>query len=273
MIRSPLAENLWIHWKGYLHPEKIVLELVPTSLEVPETLMQKVQTAWTEVLKRNPHNYDGQLWRTEGVVPEWDSILVQVSPTRYSIHNVLRHEKFSNFSSYPNPFSISSLQETEDGYLLIGVRGKTSDQKGLHTLGAGFVKRYDSIANKEDASSFLPEPLTNTVLRECTEETAYRNGSTPNRRRVRAITLASGSNRDTTTGVFVPLSAEKKDIDLGNQEHSDIIFLPNSLPKIRKLLADGGYRGIKASGQMLAILDAYALNREERHIVPAYVHK
>jgi hypothetical protein len=273
MIRSPYGKKLYIAWKGFARPDMIVLEVVDSTLEVSDELQEKVKVEWEKILKKNPHNYDGHLWRFEGLVQEWGGPHVYVSPTRYSIHNVLRHEKFPHLSDYPTPFSISSLQETDDGYLLAGVRGKTSDQKGIHVLGAGFVKRYDAIATKEETASLLPEPLINTILRECGEETKYTGGEAINRRRIRAIVIAFGSNHDVTTGVHVPLSATRDEVELGNQEHSDLLFIPNKNRILWGIIKNGDYQSIPVSDQSRAILQAYVQNREQGYILPSFVHK
>lgn len=199
-------------------------------------------------------------------------LIICVSPIRYSQHNILRHEGskdmniLQKLTFYPNPLTINSVQETDDGYILLGVKGKTSDQKGLGLVGAGFVERYGI---KDE----IPEPLISTVIKECVEETNYNGVANFNAAYARAMAVIFGSNHDSTVGFYLPICPTHNEVSIANEEHDDLLFLPNKLSSIQEVLETGKYKGINASDHVLGCLESYLINRKNENIIPKYQHK
>lgn len=268
MRKSAYGKEIVFLWEGLKKYNKIILNPTESTLAVSAELQEKIDAAWKRALASNPDVFDGLKWRTESVYEEGSNMVCDVSPITYSQHNVLRHIQGQPVSFYPNPLTINTVQETADGYILIGVRGKGSDQKGLAVLGAGFVDRYVN----EDGSSKQPENLWQAVQRECLEETHY--ARTPGFDITHAVAMAVifGSNHDTTFGFYLPLDVGSAEVKLGNNEYSDLIFLPNNPESLQQVLATGGHKGMPAADHLLGCLETYLSKKSAGQIKSAYQH-
>jgi len=253
MERSKYGKETTFLWRGYEPLHRVLLIPTESTLQISSELEQKIKTTWEKNLKENPHGFDAPKWRTELVHRhERGAVLVYVSPILYSQHNVMRHEKNQPLSFYPNPITINTVQETADGYILVGVKGKTSDQKGLLGLvGAGFIERKNPVPN--------PNLVGYTVQKENLEETIYgvKKKDPFDMDDARAIAIVFGSNHDSTISVYLPLSATKDQVGVVQGEHDDLILLPNTISAISEVLDEGGYKGIPAADHMLGSLEAY----------------
>ena len=262
MERSKYGKETTFLWKGYEPLSRIFLIPTASHLQISNELEQKISATWEENLKKNPHGFDAPKWRTEFVHRhERGAALVYVSPTLYSQHNVMRHEKDQPIGFYPNPITINTVQETEDGYILAGLKGKTSDQKGiLGLVGAGFIERKSPVPN--------PNLVGFTVQKECLEETTY--GSLRkdpfDMDDARAMAIVFGSNHDSTISVYLPLSAGKKDVGVVQGEHDELILLSSTSSAISDVLDEGGYKGIPAADHMLGSLEVYLANKRAKRI-------
>lgn len=255
---------------------------------VEEKFQQKIEEGWAKVVEKHAHAFDGLLWRLgyihdsqegeewrEGQIGKgyqnasWiderkGGVSLTLSPIRYSQHNILRHEVLEDASIvdkllfYPNPLTVYTVMETLDGYLPLGVRGKTSDQKGLTMFGAGFLQRY--------SKDKVPEKLEYCMIKECMEEVEYKENAGFNANNARVMALVFGSNHDTTTAFYLPLQATHKELGLGNDEHNDMLFLPNDAASIQKVLDTGAYKGFLAADHLLGSLEAYLINRNKGNI-------
>ena len=177
---------------------------------------------------------------------------------------------------YPTPFTINSLQLTSDGYLPIAVRGGISDQRGLCALGSGFVDRLEGDAFPQ-SSHQLRIPLLYTtfdvVNKECSEETQYNvsadciSPSAFNINNSRFLGLVRGSNTDIAAIHFVPLNlpVTHRSVHLrpGNNEHSDLLFLPSDEKSIKEFLQQGGRDGMIANDHLLGGLELFLKHRHE----------
>ncbi len=255
---SKYGRELEYLWKGNLGHEEITQKVIPSTLEINSEEQVQIKKAFKESKAQNPNFFDGLLWRFEGHNLVRGGVEFLLSETTYMSHNILRHGTFSvNYengrlnSHYPNPHSINALQRTVDGYFLIGVKGKISDQRGLGVMGAGFIKR------KKDLP---PRNIFLETLRECNEETAYANETAPTETDMESFkTLGAifGSNHDTTIGVYVPLNAKKSEVDIGNQEHSDLLFLKDDPKRLEEFLIEGGMQGIPAVDHLIGCIELY----------------
>jgi hypothetical protein len=268
MRKSQYGKETSLVWEGCAQIENVRLIPTASTLLIPDDLQRKIDEEFKRATEKNPHFFDGMQWRTEFVHGAADNLLIYVSPSRYSWHNVMRRVQDQPMQFYPNPLTINTVQETSDGHILVGVRGKTSDQRGLALMGAGFVERVE----RADKTSKDPEPIGFVVQKECLEETRYNEKRTFYMSDAHAIAVVFGSNHDTTVGVHLPLFATKEDVGLANEEHSDLILVPNDETTIRKLLAEGGYKGIPAADHLLGCLEAYLNNKKTGKIVSNYQH-
>jgi len=251
---SEFGKELIFLWEGNIGVNDIKLTEVPSTLQISEDMKYEIGEFWAEFKTKNPNafsRYGGMSWRTEYVLDRGGELEILVSPINYSQHNVMRHEKGKNMGFYPNPITINTLQETDDGYLLLGVKGKTSDQKGLGLIGAGFVEREEGKPS---------ETIAHRVYQECIEETAYHNRSEPKIGVARAISVLFGSNHDSTVAVYLPINATSKEVGLKGSEHNDLLLLPAN--EIGEVLEDGGYKGVPASDHVLGSLESYLRVKE-----------
>lgn len=268
MRKSNYGKELVFTWEGLKKYDEILLKPTESTLVVSAELREKIDTAWKKALASNPNAFDGLKWRTESVYEDGSNLICDVSPITYSQHVVLRHIQGQPVSFYPNPLTINTVQETTDGYILIGVRGKGSDQKGIALIGAGFVDRH---AN-EDGSSKQPENLWQAVQRECLEETHYAKVHGFDITRATAMAAIFGSNHDTTVGFHLPLDVSSAELKLGNNEYSDLIFLPNSPESLQEVLVTGGHKGIPAADHLLGCLETYLSKKSAGQIKSNYQH-
>ena len=141
-----------------------------------------------------------------------------------------------------------------------------ADQKGLCTIGSGFIKRG---VNPDDGKNYPPVSIFSVTSDECIEETAY-NISSPehafNIENARALGAIFGDNHDTTICVYVPLKVESRDIDLGNKEHSDLLFLQADYDTMQRFLYEGGVHGIPAADHLLGDIELFSLNKLKGYI-------
>ncbi len=262
MEKSKYGKELGYLWTGNLGNEEVTQKIIPSTLEISLGEQVQIKEAFKEAKEKNPIFFDGELWRFEGHNLVRGGVEFLLSKTNYMPHNILRHKTFSvNYengrlnSHYPNPHSINALQRTSDGYFLIGVKGKVSDQRGLGVMGAGFVKR------KKDLP---PKTVFSTTLEECNEETAYANKTAPTETDIesfRTLGAIFGSNHDTTMGIYVPLNAKKSEVDIGNQEHSDLLFLKDDPKRLEEFLIEGGMEGIPAVDHLIGCVELYLRNK------------
>jgi len=257
MRESKFGKETAFLWEGWASREQLLLEEVASSFDMSRQDEERVAKAFEEAKAKNPHFFDGTLWRYECTRDVRGGNIVDVSPINYSRHNVLRYEQGKPIEFYPNPVSINAVQETVDGYLLIGVKGKVADQKGLGVMGAGFIKR------KLDAEgeSLPPESVFTACERECLEETAYSVENPFDAEELVAMGAIFGSNHDTTFSIYVPLNASSKEVDLGNQEHSDLILLPTDIQSLETFLGEGAMRGMPAADHLLGCVELYMENK------------
>lgn len=264
MQKSIYGKELAFFWTGSTTPEQLSLREVASTLKICEEEEQRINVAFEEAKKKNPNFFDGTLWRYEGHQNLRGGVEFLLSPTNYMPHNILRHEQspisYENgrfVSKYPNPFSVNAFQVTADGYLLVGVKGIKSDQQGLGVMGAGFVKR-----ETDRGKNLPPKNLFRVTLRECLEETDYLNDTAPTEtdmEKFRVLGMIFGSNHDTTACVYVPLKATRKEVEIGNLEHSDLLFLPvQERSSLVKFLNDGGMKGIPAVDHLLGCVELYS---------------
>ncbi len=181
MEKSKYGKETMYFWEGHLNTEGLTSEVIPSTLIISDDEQRMISKEFIAAKTKNPHFFDGLLWRYEGHKNVRGGVQFLLSETTYGPHNILRYEELpviyedGKFKShYPNPFSVNALQRTLDKYLLIGVKGKTSDQIGLGVIGAGFIKR-----ETDGGKSLPPKNVFAETLRECREETAYAAGTEP----------------------------------------------------------------------------------------------
>ncbi len=258
MIKSDFGKETAYLWKGMLGNENISLKTIESTLNISPKEKEEMAKAFEEARQKNPSFFDGPLWRYEGHSDIRGGVEFLVSKTSYMVHNIRRHKDlpvdYINgrfISEHVNPFTINAIQVTSDNKILIGVKGKIADQRGLGVMGAGFLKRKEGLP---------PANLFYETLRECLEETKYDEKVKLTEGDVddfRAFATIFGSNHDTTTAMYVPLKATSKQVDLGNQEHSDLLFLNTDDKSLAKFLNDGGMNGIKAVDPLIGCVELY----------------
>ncbi|MGV8141440.1 MAG: hypothetical protein ACP5NW_03290 [Candidatus Woesearchaeota archaeon] len=263
MHKSKFGKELYFIWKSRegIRPEDIHLRIVPSTLQMSDDLQKKIHSEWTDMIKKNPLLFDSPKWRTEFVNETCKGLEIYLSPIMYSQHNVMRKIPNQVMQFYPNPLTVNTVQVTSDNYILLGVKGKGSDQKGIGLMGAGFVERY---VDKE-GNSKTPEMFGYTVQKECLEETRYDKKFSFNMVDAKALAVMFGSNHDTTIGFHLPIFATSKEISINNNEHDDIIFLPDKYDDIYNFLKEGGYKGIPASDHALGCIEAYDFYKFNKH--------
>lgn len=245
--------------------DNVVFNRVDSTLDLPQYVTDKVDATWAGIVEKNPHAFDGKLWRFEHLKYGHGILKVDVSPITYKWHNVGRHESLA-FGESVNPLSVNVISETLDGKLLIGVRGKTSDQKGAAIAPAGFLDRYEA--------SDVPKPLAYTTFKETFEELLFNHdrADTVDLRETRVLGLVYGSNRDTTIAIYNPLNVTSDEVTFGNDEHSDLLFLSNNPDAIREVTQTRKFQGIPAADHMVGCLELYQDAKDLEYVASAKQH-
>jgi hypothetical protein len=268
MRKSRYGKETNILWEAGVPAtnEQVLLDEVPSTLKISDEQNAEIGEAFRKAKEKNPHFFDGTLWRYQDCKAEENGVTFRVSPVMYSQHNVLRDEQNKPIWFYPNPISINAVQVTTDGYIPLGVKGVVADQKGLCTMGSGFIKRG---VNPDDGKNYPPVSIFSVTSDECIEETTYNITNPENAfdiEEARALGAIFGSNHDTTICVYVPLKVESRDLDLGNKEHSDLLFLPADYDAMQRFLYESGMHGIPAADHLLGDIELFALNKMKGYL-------
>jgi len=229
-----------ILWKGWLMPSDIEMVEVSSTLKtLTEEQNRTIKAKFDEAKSKNPHFYDGPLWRFEGVKGVDEGVSIFVSPTTYLPHNVLRNEKGRDKQpliipeniQYPNPASINAVPVTSDNFAIIGIKGGISDQVGLGAIG-GFLKRY--LPTKEMPNP-KPESIFSAVQREIKEESTLVDNDM-DIFESRVMGAIYGSNKDTTFATYLPVKPRASEITLKSNEHAATISIPATEKRLELFL-------------------------------------
>jgi len=255
MRKSKFGDETTFMWEGYIEGrDNVILNPVGSSLTVSDEDGEKIKKIWEEFQKeKGGKAFDGDLYRFEGVEPLENGIKVNLSDLKYSVHNALRHEKGRPLDYYPNPASINAVQETTDGYILLGIKGGISDQRGIGVLGARFIYKGQG--------SDLWKIVGENVLK----ETAFHDTDEPfDMSRAAMMGAVFGSNHDTTFAFYWPLTITKGQVSLPDtDEHSGIIFLSTKKSSLEDFLNKENYQGLKVVDHCLGDVELYYRNRHE----------
>lgn len=265
--------------------EDIQLNIIDSTFTMTPELENEVSEAWKKTLEKNPSAFDAPKLRLEGLEYDDETLFIHVSDKiSYAKHNVIRNKVGLPLTAYPTPVTINALQETTDGYLLLGERNTgVSDQSGAAIVGAGF---HDFTQKK--GRTFYAGDMFETALRESFEETEYsgENKSVKNpinKKYIRAITLVRGSNTDVALGFHFPLRVASDQVDLNrhNKEFLKMLKIKNSASNLEHIIGTGNLRGatsdkgviegdILIADHPLGVLEGY--RRMRKALKPSYVH-
>ncbi len=257
MRKSDKINETYYRWEGNKGLDDVVLEILGSKLELSSPRDREIKAFWEDFIKKHPEAYNGQLWRLESVL-ENSKLRIAVSATDYQIHAALMNETLP-LESYPNPIGINALQETSDGYLLMGDRGK------INALGAGFIDM------QEDGLS-----LKAAFLREHNEETTYADTSFFSHekfwRSVNALAISHCEEHD--NGVILPslIPLTHKEVGLKGKEHRELVLIPNRTALLQGIIFTGLFKGKRLYNQTLATLEQYLRGREAGIARSEYVH-
>jgi len=268
--RSDFGRALTFAWEGFIDPTLVDTIAVDSTLDIPSDLQEGIASLRAD-LEADPREerYDGKLWRFEGL-QENDRVKIALSPTSYAVHMVVRGVGDQDILWYANPVGVSVIQETADGYLLLGVRGSGSEYSGLSTLGSGFIEREE----KAGGTSEPPQSLIAVIKRECEEETEYKSDYVLDLGSTRMMGVVLGEGRDVGPAFHVPIGVDRRNVGLNSDEHCDLIFLPNDLDRIEAMLRNTtkGFKGLYMRDDVTGILELYVAHRKKGNIVPQAIH-
>ena len=262
MEKSEYGKELVFYSKAFRRLKDVEIEVTGSTFNINEHYKKMVKNSWDDAKKKNPNIFDAGKWRLELVHEKKDTTRISVSGgISYSQHNVLRHVKCAlrheegmPIGFYPNPLTINVIQETTDGYILLGKRGKGSDQKNIAFVGGGFVEKYDK--------DTTPEKLGFVMQKECMEETKYRRKLSFNMNKANVLGIVFGSNHDTSVISHLPIFGKKEDVDINGDEFDEIIYLPNNEKDIMEVLESGKLEGIELADHALGCLELYLKHKK-----------
>ncbi|MFC2135699.1 hypothetical protein ACFLTH_13940 [Bacteroidota bacterium] len=251
--KSDFGKDITYLWQGWKKQGQIKIIQTISSLIIDEEKNNLIEEKWDSAKEDNPK------WRFENIIDGIDSTIIYVSETSYKPHNALRHVEDKPIEYYPNPLSINTVQETADGYIALAKRSSSTDQAGqLALLGSGFVERFVF-----DEKTVSPEDPFIVMIKECMSEGRYNNiysdGFSTEMSRV--MGLVFGSNRDTTIGFYLPLFSGSMDLNLGNDEHTEILWLPAKENSINSFLNSGKFKDVPAADHTIGCIELYLKNK------------
>ena len=231
--------------------DNVLIKEVPSTFNPTEELKAKVINDWDPVIKGE----DGTKWRYEGSSFVGKKYIIGVSPIMYSEHDILRKISGLKPEEYPTPFTVNTIQITQDNYFMLGIRGGGSDQRGLAALGSGFCDRHID----EGGKNIPPSHPFNICLIESLEETLY-SGKFPFSNNNGFLGIVRGGNTDVAAIFFQYLNVNSNQITNnlnnlgynGKPEHSGIYALELSRDKLEKFLELGGIEGYSGVGKLVA---------------------
>jgi hypothetical protein len=267
MEKSDYGKEITFFYEGPpLHHDQVMTTVVDSTLSISPSLREEIDKEFAKAVENNPNFTDAPKWRYEGHELPEGGINILVSLTSYKPHFVLRKKDFgfsyddNRFASnWPNPYNINPIQVTENGkgHILIGEKGKISDQKGLGLMGAGFI----NVAGSQ------PENMFVAALRESAEETNYDQGCNPHDiETLRLMGPIFGSNHDTTMSIYVPVPANKDQVRIGNLEHTEMLHLPTDLSSLEDFLNKEGMNGIQAVDHLIGSVELFYNAKKAGHI-------
>ena len=245
MRSSEYGTRIIFWWEGGKSLDQVVINPVHSTLIISPEHERRVGEGWERALRNGSKKYDGKLWRYESTNETEDGLTINLSPVPYSSHYILRNEPLQ-LGEYPNPVGVNSLQETPDGFFPLGRKGSRADYEGLVSLGSGFIE-----LDKHDS-------LRSVVEAECKEETSYNGHEFDFNGQVRA--LAFGRTHDTGVVTHLNIPIESRELDLGNDEHEELVLLPNDPRIIAEALRSGNYKGLPLTDQLMASLESYLIH-------------
>jgi hypothetical protein len=228
MRKSQFGEEIIYLWEGCSPLEDIVLVESGRIFEPPDFYKQKIEEFRQQELAKDPAWHDGFKVRYENHQQKLGKLIVNLGMTRYSQDRIMREVAGNPINWYPNPLSTDALQETDDGFFALGVRGRKTDFAGIvDVLGAGTIDKDKTVAE--------------TVEKECKGETVYSSKHSYDIHKAVAMALIYGTRpqRNTTVGVRVPLEVASKEIDVNKKEHSELVLVPNSERIVEGILQTG----------------------------------
>lgn len=169
--------------------------------------------------------YDGAIWRYERILVTVDKLEIQLSKCSYKWHFILRNERYSEPSDYPNPIGVTTLLITSDGKLVLGIRLDPDQPDQLHAASVGFVNPILIPDDKSPSEwQVIPENIFDTSVREIQEETSLLEGIDFHRESLRLLGLVWGSNKDTSAVILAPTDIASSNIMKKGDEKSEIYF-------------------------------------------------
>lgn len=257
--RSNYGAQLYDFRDVITHPlrwDEVQLEFMDSTFIMDYQMQKEVSENWKKTLETRPNAFDARKTRFEGVEWKDGNLLVWISTgILYSQHETIRKKQGLKLTEYPTPMAINDLQETVDGYLLFGVRNpNVSDQSGGAVIGAGF---HDPLKGKRNME--FPGGIFETGIKEAREETEYMDNSGKSipcpidTSRMRAITLARGSNTDVIMGFYIGLTVPSDAVDLNriNKEYDSMLKIRNSKENLERILETGNLQGTMAKDGMV----------------------
>ncbi|MFH0978787.1 MAG: hypothetical protein V1837_05800 [Candidatus Woesearchaeota archaeon] len=247
-------------WQGFLPLESVVVIKSGKRFEPDKAAKDKIAAYILESLKEDPKWFDGAKLRFDNFYEQGTTLFINAGWTKFSENKVMSKIPRHTMEWYPNELSVDTLQETVDGYFPLGKRGKSNIFPGfIDSYGCG---TYGTKVNTAE-----------TVEDECKEETKYLFTREPfDITNARAMALIWGMSHNTTLGIYLPIKVKEAHLAPGNDEHNEIVLLPNSRENIEQLLNTGKIGEAIVFDHTIGLIEQYIKNRTDGNIKPVRVH-
>lgn len=296
--RSPYGERLIIYRTGIrpIGEVEIILSKAPSFQEWrkkvasqgtdPQKLISDLEEK-RDAISNHPDRWDGGKLGVSEVVVTDKGIQIATYPTKYSNHDLTRAQDFDDLSCYTNPLTVVGVNETRDGYILLGLNDRQiSDQGGkISTVGSGFIdyEHHKSVLTvQETAISEIRGEIWFSAMMQI-------NQFDPDK--MRHLGLAFGTNHDTANIYYQPLDIglksvgprefyNKKNRTIGS-EHRLFVGVPNNIHLIKRIIETGeidipvqerdgiAYLKRKLTDHCIAALTLYLEGRQNDQICPS----
>jgi hypothetical protein len=142
-----LQELQDIQWLALGPFQQVRLQILPSKLELTQSLREKIEKRWKEHLMEHPYDFAGPLASVSEIKREERTLTLVLRRTDYKafIGTRQRNRKSLNLTQkpldkeFPLPLSIGAVTITQDNKIVAGIRERVGLSKGLVcTLPSGF---------------------------------------------------------------------------------------------------------------------------------------
>jgi 8-oxo-dGTP pyrophosphatase MutT (NUDIX family) len=244
VISAP-AGKVVIRLAGEWPPERLRIQIVPSTWSAPPSVQEQIDSTWEIVARSGIHLFDGPMCRLEVFHATPAELSLSVSETTYRIFvgTNLRHPELADTygqSVLANSIGVSVLVRTTDGFILLGRRNETVVYwpSRLHPF-AGALEPAD------ESNPFV------AATRELHEEAGLAESDISDLRCVGMVSDHYLRQPEMILRAQTQLTRQQIESQIGREEHHDLVAFEAADPPIQAALANPALTPVALGGLIL----------------------